>query len=87
MRGRRYTSSPKTTTVGSIPAYAGEAVDISTCPQDEQVDPRVCGGGHHHDHDNKSGWGRSPRMRGRPSSSTIINHAQGSIPAYAGEAA
>ncbi len=51
-----------------------------------QVDPRVCGGGCSTARSRMVSWGRSPRVRGRPTGDQSLEVLHGSIPACAGEA-
>ena len=85
MRGNLRTAASPVSVMRSIPAYAGEPHRTGGNRYVGPVYPRVCGG----TRIAKLMWplspGLSPRMRGNPSSATIIAHRPGSIPAYAGE--
>ena len=72
--------------VRSIPAYAGEANQATDLTPVEEVDPRVRGGGLSNAGRDMVRRGRSPRTRGRRVTALHQLAAQGSIPAYAGEA-
>jgi len=64
-RGRRLQWWAETGSMRSIPAYAGETVDISAAMYLPGVDPRVRGGDDEIGHRLRFGVGRSPRTRGR----------------------
>ncbi len=85
-RGRRLPAYRLQRLRGSIPAYAGEAADRRCDDDDDQVDPRVRGGGRPRGGASSSRKGRSPRTRGRPPHQPHRTADLGSIPAYAGEA-
>ena len=85
VRGSRGTTTTTQTTVGSIPACAGEprrvAYPINCCG----VDPRVCGGAFPIPFKMLLNTGRSPRVRGSPPQPTTRPRPPRSIPACAGE--
>ena len=87
MRGSQFYKSKSCIEIGSIPAYAGEPRRVRRLDDIIKVDPRVCGGAKGTPVRDMSEKGRSPRMRGSPSSSSIFLLFGGSIPAYAGEPA
>ena len=70
---------------GSIPACAGEPRADLPAGSDPTVYPRVCGGTVSRDRTWSPAWGLSPRVRGNHSDLRRAVHAQGSIPACAGE--
>ena len=85
MRGNPGRSSASMLTPGSIPAYAGEPVSLSSLPLGAGVYPRVCGGTTAALAKSREVRGLSPRMRGNRRGGVPTGHDVGSIPAYAGE--
>ena len=73
--------------VGSIPACAGKTFAMSRSPFVVMVDPRVCGEDFASAWALVCAWGRSPRVRGRLSTSLPAASATRSIPACAGKTA
>ena len=73
------------TDAGSIPACAGEPVSPSPAHRTSQVYPRVCGGTLCDGDQGDAGSGLSPRVRGNLHGYIRAIHAEGSIPACAGE--
>ena len=69
----------------TIPACAGEPMDIKIDPLTGGDDPRVRGGTTEPDGDTISEVGRSPRARGNPQRLLIAGGGEGTIPACAGE--
>ncbi len=86
-RGRRTEQSHKVEVDRSIPAYAGEANSSFQIENRIQVDPRIRGGGAPAAPARTRCRGRSPHTRGRLSTFIFKLLYEGSIPAYAGEAA
>ena len=70
---------------GSIPAGAGETVSQVAKPESVEVDPRGCGGDAVANSMESGRYGRSPRVRGRPSFVMSRTSLKRSIPAGAGE--
>ncbi len=87
VRGSRARASRRPARVGSIPACAGQPSDTSTVIAPVRVDPRVCGAATGTPRDENLVTGRSPRVRGSPSSWLAAREARGSIPACAGQPA
>src|SRR5690606_6243675 len=85
MRGKRLGPFYAVFGAGSIPACAGETIDLGIGQEDTQVDPRVCGGNFHPSDVEAHRLGRSPRMRGKPRCQCGEVFGERSIPAYAGE--
>ena len=73
------------TTLGSIPAYAGEPVEQSASIWSNTVYPRVCGGTEGMVLCPRCFRGLSPRMRGNLCVQLRMDCQRRSIPAYAGE--
>ena len=71
---------------GSIPACAGEAIEVRYRQQLVAVYPRVCGGSQAHERSSWSHDGLSPRVRGKPIVALTGLESTRSIPACAGEA-
>ncbi len=69
----------------SIPACAGEPPDGTLVNELEWVYPRVCGGTDVELLQGDSHSGLSPRVRGNPVDANVLNIAERSIPACAGE--
>ena len=72
--------------IGSIPAWAGEALPAQQRRCESRVDPRVGGGSCSDCHSTGMLKGRSPRGRGKRSGTRLGGARAGSIPAWAGEA-
>ena len=70
---------------GSIPACAGEPLDVDVVAFVERVYPRVCGGTTSPATTVRRGGGLSPRVRGNHEAACRAAVASGSIPACAGE--
>ena len=70
---------------GSIPADAGETDHCQPWRGGKRVNPRGCGGNINPDPGAPEISGQSPRMRGKPSSSSQYKGQPRSIPADAGE--
>ena len=70
---------------GSIPACAGKTFEALTTEKVKEVDPRVCGEDRSDPDRPRPGWGRSPRVRGRPVQAQLWNIDGRSIPACAGK--
>ena len=85
VRGRRSVHNARGSNVGPIPACAGETVSGHIAPLGTTADPRVCGGDSKPSIRILSGWGRSPRVRGRRLRRHAIEHPERPIPACAGE--
>ena len=85
VRGNHFRTRAPVSTVGSIPACAGEPPERSGPPDRRTVYPRVCGGTVHGDRDRDAGPGLSPRVRGNRPKMRIVAPPPGSIPACAGE--
>ena len=71
--------------VGSIPARAGEPAVRATDVIADGVYPRACGGTGFHHARKVCTWGLSPRVRGNPLGVHAVERELGSIPARAGE--
>ena len=85
VRGNRYRPAPGRACRGSIPACAGEPTTRSSGCRSRRVYPRVCGGTHHDAVADRGQVGLSPRVRGNLVTTGVADHADGSIPACAGE--
>ena len=85
VRGKRITPYPRGTSLGSIPACAGETLSISAVTSRGTVYPRVCGGNHYRSPAPPPGCGLSPRVRGKLRWRWGLAAPRGSIPACAGE--
>ena len=70
---------------GSIPAWAGETVQVNNVSDGNGVYPRVGGGNGIGNIARTLSNGLSPRGRGKPSPSGIPGEHHRSIPAWAGE--
>ena len=84
-RGKLFIVPPKTTFLGSIPAYAGETLTFATIVSFYWVYPRIRGGNLREGIEKATLWGLSPHTRGKPAGMGNTNCLHGSIPAYAGE--
>ena len=71
--------------MGSIPAPAGEPVEIGAPDAVSRVYPRACGGTRGRQRVGMFGMGLSPRLRGNRLRTQRRRHAKRSIPAPAGE--
>ena len=69
----------------SIPACAGEPSEAAQERLEHRVYPRVCGGTYGLRRAARCRWGLSPRVRGNRDLLHRVLHADGSIPACAGE--
>ena len=85
MRGNPSRAHCAASSIGSIPAYAGEPVAESQQLRRTGVYPRVCGGTTGSRTVEMADTGLSPRMRGNQPSADNLVFRQRSIPAYAGE--
>ena len=85
VRGNPCYATPRRTRNGSIPACAGEPMTARTVTHSAQVYPRVCGGTKVLGSRTLLGDGLSPRVRGNRDLLHRVLHADGSIPACAGE--
>ena len=85
MRGNPAPARWQVTTLGSIPAYAGEPWQAAFAPREKRVYPRVCGGTRIRHRHCRHTYGLSPRMRGNHRVSGHYASDRRSIPAYAGE--
>ena len=85
VRGNPRHALPSQTTVGSIPACAGEPPAFRLLPPLGRVYPRVCGGTFVRPAGRARAEGLSPRVRGNPDSILPGGIVSGSIPACAGE--
>ena len=70
---------------GSIPACAGEPLSSGSCQMKKRVYPRVCGGTGTWFGETFGGLGLSPRVRGNPRITCLLDRTGRSIPACAGE--
>jgi len=70
---------------GSIPACAGEPSGSGSVFSFVRVYPRVCGGAPRIFDVGRVQQGLSPRVRGSPTRTKLMDNPQGSIPACAGE--
>ena len=87
VRGNRTLRNMRRTVRRSIPACAGEPLELRTKLAHSAVYPRVCGGTRLYSHHVWLNWGLSPRVRGNPRSGSLRTHILRSIPACAGEPA
>ena len=71
--------------IGSIPAHAGQPLDISLRMTSRRVYPRACGATEHINVVRRVVEGLSPRMRGNRHLSSRFSQHLGSIPAHAGQ--
>ena len=85
VRGNRRSARAGTSTTGSIPACAGEPVDVRQVRLVIGVYPRVCGGTILVVFSDRHHLGLSPRVRGNPILKASRRKYSGSIPACAGE--
>ncbi len=85
VRGNLQQVRPGRSWARSIPACAGEPLDMNTAASAHRVYPRVCGGTM--DEEFRTAWktGLSPRVRGNLSGRRGLADQPGSIPACAGE--
>jgi len=81
-RGRRWVW---TLSRGSIPARAGEPLDVGVGIGLDRVYPRACGGTSSHVPPTGNSTGLSPRVRGNRRGDFHVQLIDGSIPARAGE--
>ncbi len=87
VRGRLEVDRIREADAGSIPAGAGETPICAQPTSAPRVDPRGCGGDGMTPSRADHLRGRSPRVRGRPSTVQRCAFRSGSIPAGAGETA
>ena len=85
VRGNPMLRTSPYSSVGSIPACAGEPAIRSSTLLNNAVYPRVCGGTRLWDTPAVPSLGLSPRVRGNHSPATTTEERAGSIPACAGE--
>ncbi len=85
LRGKLVPTDPATVIHGSIPAPAGETFWSKAAVWPSRVHPRACGGNFFIQETPDRPGGPSPRLRGKPFSSSQKNSSPGSIPAPAGE--
>ena len=85
VRGNPGQPPPQAATPGSIPACAGEPVEMWSCLDRAQVYPRVCGGTRMRVFRDNQRRGLSPRVRGNQRLQPLLAAACRSIPACAGE--
>ena len=85
VRGRPAYGASGAVARGSIPACAGKTHSGREFVSTRPVDPRVCGEDGIHEAENVRNGGRSPRVRGRPSTSSSAAISARSIPACAGK--
>ena len=85
VRGNPTQTHPVTTTVGSIPARAGEPLRPRPTIQLTSVYPRACGGTTERQRRQMLDAGLSPRVRGNPDHGAGEGDDARSIPARAGE--
>ena len=85
VRGNRDPSPLVLASARSIPACAGEPIDLRRGRRHSRVYPRVCGGTPTARRATPVAIGLSPRVRGNRRSGGIQRAAAGSIPACAGE--
>ncbi len=85
VRGRQKRQANGRGSRRSIPAGAGETVQLVVVMGAPRVDPRGCGGDCRARHRTRGRRGRSPRVRGRPARVYAELSASRSIPAGAGE--
>ena len=71
--------------MGSIPACAGEPIQVAATSTNPAVYPRVCGGARSSDVDTENAEGLSPRVRGSQAQHAVTRAHDGSIPACARE--
>ena len=85
MRGNLWQFDARNNARGSIPACAGEPLELVRAALGEWVYPRVCGGTRTGSERPARRQGLSPRVRGNPIASRSSPSVIGSIPACAGE--
>ena len=85
MRGRQTTSRTLGIHFGFIPAHAGQTKNVLFKKEKKWVYPRACGADALRSAATISGWGLSPRMRGRRSLPGERKQNFGFIPAHAGQ--
>ena len=85
VRGNRLIFSPAGGLTGSIPACAGEPIDLFARRRIDGVYPRVCGGTLPLPLERRLGIGLSPRVRGNLAAAPGASPGHRSIPACAGE--
>ena len=85
MRGNRCRSWPTRSSMGSIPAHAGEPRPDAHGVRRDGVYPRACGGTSTTIRKTWAARGLSPRMRGNLREAPHAGMPDGSIPAHAGE--
>ena len=85
VRGNRSLRCPRYPRAGSIPARAGEPIDVSPPIIVIPVYPRACGGTYYARVEHHTDTGLSPRVRGNRWIAAVGSLPFGSIPARAGE--
>ena len=85
VRGNPPTPTPSPTPQWSIPACAGEPIQLPRRIKLAEVYPRVCGGTAMAEGIGATLEGLSPRVRGNPQAAAALPPPPGSIPACAGE--
>ena len=85
LRGNHQQSARQSANRGSIPALAGEPLLGRRLVPARWVYPRTCGGTKVLAAKMRVWAGLSPHLRGNRLPSLLVDHAQGSIPALAGE--
>ncbi len=85
MRGNRQQGRTAGIQVRSIPAHAGEPINVNLVEAEAQVYPRTCGGTLRLLRRDQRRRGLSPHMRGNRLRSARGSDAARSIPAHAGE--
>ena len=85
VRGNRWQAHQERTSIGSIPARAGEPGQRAPSPPPDRVYPRACGGTPRKDAWVSAVKGLSPRVRGNRHRHGQQHIVAGSIPARAGE--
>ena len=85
MRGKRESRERHHGHRRNIPAYAGKTPQGPIPVSNATEHPRVCGENSHHRTDSAPRRGTSPRMRGKPPSSSTSFSRIRNIPAYAGK--
>ena len=85
LRGKQCLGARRRPNKGCIPAPAGETSPNYRYPGYPGVHPRACGGNPQSAPETLRGRGASPRLRGKPPRSPVLQAIAGCIPAPAGE--
>ena len=85
MRGKQLLAIGYLPQARNIPAYAGKTFTTKKIHVRHAEHPRVCGENDVRLISGLPSFGTSPRMRGKPATSAIVEKGPRNIPAYAGK--